>query len=78
MPAWETPTRRSEPLIGKEIAQVVLIKARTATEGGIALGGGRFEPEIAAMLGRRTWRGRPGRHEIRSGERGAVQIELPI
>ncbi|MEZ5581564.1 MAG: transposase [Candidatus Competibacteraceae bacterium] len=34
---------------------------RTATNGGFVLGTERFQKEIAATLGRRTWRGRPGR-----------------
>jgi hypothetical protein len=34
---------------------------RAATNGGYALGGERFQREIAAATGRRTWRGLPGR-----------------
>jgi putative transposase len=34
---------------------------RTATNGGFVLGTKRFQREIAATLGRRTWRGSPGR-----------------
>jgi putative transposase len=34
---------------------------RTATNGGFVLGTERFQREIAAALGRRTWRGSPGR-----------------
>jgi len=53
-----------------------LTEIRTATYGGFALGGERFQREIAAMLGRRTWRGRPGRPRRLEGEGG--QIELPV
>ena len=34
---------------------------RTATNGGFVLGTERFQKAIAATLGRRTWRGSPGR-----------------
>jgi putative transposase len=34
---------------------------RAATNGGYVLGGERFQREIAAATGRRTWRGLPGR-----------------
>ena len=34
---------------------------RTATNGGFVLGSDRFQKEVAAMVGRRTWRGTPGR-----------------
>ena len=63
-------------LVATAIAQDVLTEIRTATNGGFALGSERFQREIAAMLGRRTWRGRPGRP--RAPEREAGQMELPI
>ena len=34
---------------------------RMATNGGYVLGSERFQKEIEAMVGRRTWRGSPGR-----------------
>lgn len=34
---------------------------RRATNGGFVLGSERFQKEIASTLGRRTWRGAPGR-----------------
>jgi putative transposase len=49
---------------------------RTATNGGYVLGTERFQKEIAAMLGRRTWRGSPGR-PIKS-ENDADQQELEL
>jgi len=63
-------------LFAKAIAQDMLTEIRTATNGGFALGGERFQREIAAMLGRRTWRGRPGRPKKPVLEAG--QIELPV
>ena len=63
-------------LFAETLAQDVLTEIRAATDGGFALGGERFQREIAGMLGRRTWRGRPGRP--RAPEREAGQIELPI
>jgi putative transposase len=58
------------------LAQDVPTEIRTATNGGFALGGERFQREIAAMLERRVWRGRPGRP--RTPGRDAGQIEIPI
>jgi putative transposase len=63
-------------LFAEAIAQDVLTEIRTATNGGFALGGKRFQREIAVMLGRRTWRGRPGRPKRPAPEAG--QIELPV
>jgi putative transposase len=34
---------------------------RAATNGGYVLGSERFQREIAAAIGRRTWRDLPGR-----------------
>ena len=34
---------------------------RTAINGGYVLGSERFQQEVAAMVGRRTWRGSPDR-----------------
>lgn len=59
-----------------DIAQAVLTEIRAATNGGCALGDERCQREIAAMLGRRTWRGHPGRPRKREAERR--QIELPV
>ncbi|NCC37670.1 MAG: transposase, partial [Chloroflexia bacterium] len=45
--------------------------------GGFVIGSPRFERRIAAMVGRRTWRGSPGRprkEERNDGEQG----ELPL
>ncbi len=49
---------------------------RSATNGGFVLGTERFQKEIAAVVGRRTWRGRPGRPGKPDG--GARQQELEL
>jgi len=63
-------------LFAEAITQDVLTEIRTATNGGFALGGERFQREVAVMIGRRTWRGRPGRPKGLAPEAG--QIELPV
>jgi len=49
---------------------------RTATNGGYVLGSECFQKEIAAMLGRRTWRGVAGRPQ--KSELQADQLELAV
>jgi putative transposase len=63
-------------LFAEAITHDVLTEIRTATNGGFALGGERFQREVAVMIGRRTRRGRPGRPRRRAPEAG--QIELPV
>ena len=36
---------------------------RACTNGGFVLGSDRFQRQIATLLGRRTWKGSPGRPE---------------
>jgi len=43
----------------------LLKRIRDTMNGGFVLGNARFERQIAAMLGRRTWRGSPGRPKKR-------------
>jgi putative transposase len=49
---------------------------RMATNGGFVLGTERFQKEIAAMLGRRTWRGSPGRPVKSDGETRQHELGL--
>ena len=49
---------------------------RTATNGGFVLGTERFQKEIATTLGRRTWRGVPGRPVKVEGEANQRELEL--
>ncbi len=49
---------------------------RSVTNGGFVLGTERFQKEIAAMLGRRTWRGSPGRPVKSDGDAEQRELEL--
>jgi len=55
----------------------LLKRIRDTVNGGFVLGNVRFERQIAAMLGRRTWKGLPGRPKRRE-EPDTEQVELPI
>lgn len=59
-----------------QLAPGLVDQIRTATNGGFVLGTERFQKEIAATLGRRTWRGRPGRPIKSDGEAGQQGLEL--
>ena len=48
-------------LFEDELSAKVLGRLRECTNGGFVLGNAKFERHIAAMLGRRTWKGLPGR-----------------
>ncbi len=50
-------------------------QTRTGTNGGFVLGTERFQKEIAAMLGRRIWRGSPGRPIKSVGNAGQQEFE---
>ena len=47
---------------------------RAAKNGGIALGTERFQREVAAMLGRWTWRGRPAKPRTQEPEAGQIRL----
>ena len=48
-------------LFERELDAALLARLRDCTNGGFVLGSTKFERQIAAMLGRRTWKGAPGR-----------------
>jgi putative transposase len=50
----------------------LLGRLRDCTNGGFVFGSPRFEQQVAAMVGRRTWRGSPGRPRKQTivGEQG--------
>lgn len=48
-------------LFEDELSAEVLGRLRECTNGGFVLGSAKFERQLAAMLGRRTWKGLPGR-----------------
>jgi len=49
---------------------------RACTNGGFVLGSDRFQRQIAAMVGRRTWKGSPGRPEKQVAD--PAQQALPL
>jgi putative transposase len=59
-----------------ELDPGLVYEIRSATTGDFVLGTERFQKEIAAMLGKCTWRGSPGR-PIKS-ENDADQQELEL
>jgi len=52
------------------LSAALLQRLRDLTSGGFLLGGPRFERQIAALLGRRTWKGSPGRPAKNEGDGG--------
>lgn len=48
-------------LFNDSLSDDLLKRIRDSANGGFVVGNARFERQIAAMLGRRTWRGSPGR-----------------
>jgi putative transposase len=54
----------------------LLQRIRDTVNGGFVLGNAQFERQIAVMLGRRTWRGSPGRPK--KGESDAKQLDLYV
>jgi putative transposase len=54
----------------------LLHRFRECTNGGFVLGSPKFERQIAAMLGRRTWKGAPGRplKEIDADAQGELAL----
>jgi putative transposase len=54
----------------------LLRRLRDCTNGGFVIGSPRFERQVAAMVGRRTWKGSPGRprKETDVGEQGTLGL----
>ena len=48
-------------LFDEHLGSFVVDRIRESANGGFVLGNERFQREVAAMLGRRTWKGSPGR-----------------
>ncbi len=48
-------------LFCSELEYSLLNEIRQATNGGYVLGSDKFKREVALAIGRRTWRGIPGR-----------------
>jgi putative transposase len=67
---------RYQGLFADEIPAAAVAALRDATNSGFVLGSERFQRQIAAMVGRRTWPGQSGRPKKEPPD--AHQIELPI
>ncbi|MCK7582340.1 MAG: transposase [Chromatiales bacterium] len=59
-----------------QLSADLLQKLRDGTNGGFVIGSGRFERQIAVMVGRRTWKGSPGRPRkpILADEQGELAL----
>ncbi len=60
-------------LFETELDASLLQRLRECSNGGFVLGNERFAHQIAAMVGRRTWKGPPGRPRKRGGDEGQEQ-----
>jgi len=65
-----------QSLFAEEIPEAELSALRGATNGGFALGSDRFQLQIAAMVGRRTWPGKSGRPKKEALD--DKQLGLPV
>jgi len=75
----ELPEQRQSAyrtLFSDLLSEDLLMRLRDSVNGGYVLGNDRFEREIAAMLGRRTWKGSPGRPRKRAPD--DRQAELAV
>ena len=54
----------------------LLKRIRDTMNGGFVLGNARFERQIATMLGRRTWRGSPGRPKKRESDEKQLDFSI--
>lgn len=64
------------PLFRYQLDPGLVDQIRTKTNGGFVPGSERFQKEIAATLGRRTWRGSPGRPTKSDGEVEQQELKL--
>ena len=76
---WRTPRTRASPrIVGclRTCSVQSCTGARDCTNGGFVFGSPRFEQQVAAMVGRRTWKGSPGRprKETDVGEQGTLGL----
>gem|GEM_PF-272537 len=76
-PADEVRLVAYRELFEEELDPDLLRRLRNGTNGGFVLGSGKFEQQVAAMLGRRTWKGSPGRPRKKSQweARGTCHLE---
>jgi putative transposase len=65
-------------LFEDRLSTEVVQRLRDCTNGGFVLGSPRFERHIAAMVGRWTWKGSPGRPPKDEGDGDGEQGELAV
>jgi putative transposase len=75
-PSEEARRRVYRSLFEDELSSEILQRLRECTNGGYVLGSGQFEQQIASMVGRRTWKGSPGRPQKK--DVGEDQQQLPV
>jgi putative transposase len=72
----ETRRLHYRNLFADKISEAELTALREATNGGFVLGSQRFQRQIAAMVGRRTWPGKSGRPKKEAPD--PSQLDLPL
>lgn len=73
-PSEEARCAAYRRLFEGEMGAELLQRLRACTNGGFVFGSGRFELQIAAMVGRRTWKGAPGRPPKKAVEEEPQQL----
>lgn len=63
-------------LFAEVLSGGLLTRIRECVNGGFVLGNARFEREVAAMLGRRTWKGSPGRPKKPAPDERQAQLAV--
>ena len=63
-------------LFAETLDPALLDAIRDSANGGFVLGDDRFQKQIAAMLGRRTWRGLPGRPAKQAPDGAQQDLQL--
>jgi putative transposase len=66
----ETRQLAYRALFADVLSDDLLDRVRGCVNGGFVLGNARFEREVAAMVGRRTWKGSPGRPKREASDEG--------
>lgn len=72
----ETRAKAYQHLFTETLDPALVDSIRECTNGGFVLGKEPFQRQVAAMLGRRTWKGSPGRPEKQLADH--AQPELPL
>jgi putative transposase len=73
----DSPERRQcayRALFADLLSDDLLARIRESANGGFVLGNEKFQREIAAMLGRRTWKGSPGRPKKPAPDNQQVEL----